>query len=79
MVLARERGMCYMSLGVVTDMACVLNSQVHPELPSTHEEVVTSFATSIERMMTVLEAVLEITEPEQHKCACATSLKGAHG
>lgn len=76
--LARERGMCYMSLGVITDMACVLNSQEHPELPSTHEEVVTGFATSVERMTTVLEAVLKIMEPEQHRCACAASLKGAH-
>ncbi|OKP87761.1 hypothetical protein A3844_10165 [Paenibacillus helianthi] len=77
-VLARERGICYMSLGVVTDMACVLNSQDHPDLPTTHEDVVNNFAASVERMTAVLGVVLTKMEPEQCRCACAASLKGAH-
>ncbi|MFB7816167.1 MTAP family purine nucleoside phosphorylase [Paenibacillus chitinolyticus] len=75
-VLARERGMCYLSLGIVTDMACVMDSPVHPEKPTTHADVVKIFAGNRLKMIEVLDACL-IMDLDNEICGCRIALEGA--
>lgn len=77
-VLARERGICYMSLGIVTDLACVMNSSDHPEMPSSHEDVINNSNASFLKITDVLKIFLDKIETKNLKCTCIDSLKGAY-
>ncbi|MED3553889.1 MTAP family purine nucleoside phosphorylase [Cytobacillus praedii] len=76
-VLARERGICYVSVGIVTDIACVLGSKVHPQHPSSHAEVVNTFEVSVENILSVLDYAVTNIDKQKIHCECIQSLKGA--
>ncbi|WP_141434302.1 MTAP family purine nucleoside phosphorylase [Bacillus sp. 03113] len=76
-VLARERGICYVSIGIITDIACVLGSEVHPQYPSSHAEVVKNFEISVAKVISVLESTVSNFGKQKSQCECIQSLKGA--
>lgn len=76
-VLARERGICYVSVGIVTDIACVLGSKIHPQFPSSHSEVVKTFELSVTKVVSVLETTIKNLGKQKSQCECTQSLKGA--
>jgi len=67
-VLARELGMCYVTLAVVTDFDAGLAGR--PDVAAvTHEEVIEAFSRSRDRLVQALE-VLVTALPESHGCNC---------
>ncbi|MGW6918574.1 S-methyl-5'-thioadenosine phosphorylase [Kitasatospora sp. NPDC054939] len=70
-VLARELGLCYTSLNLVTD----LDAGVDAGDGVTHTEVAAVFARHVERLRTVLFKALERL-PTARDCVCAHALDG---
>ena len=70
-VLARELGLCYTSLTLVTD----LDAGVETGEGVTHEEVLRVFATNVDRLRGVLLAAVEAL-PRERECLCARALDG---
>jgi 5'-methylthioadenosine phosphorylase len=68
-VLARELGMCYVTIAVVTDFDAGLSGRADIQ-PVTQEAVMASFAQSRERLSRALE-LLVARIPEARSCACA--------
>jgi 5'-methylthioadenosine phosphorylase len=70
-VLARELGLCYTSIALVTD----LDAGVEAGEGVTHEEVLAVFAQNVDRMRTVLfDVVKEL--PADRDCPCPHALDG---
>lgn len=70
-VLARELGLCYTSIALVTD----LDAGVEEHSGVTHQEVFAVFGRNVERLRGVLlEAVTHL--PAERKCPCASALDG---
>jgi 5'-methylthioadenosine phosphorylase len=70
-VLARELGMCYVTLAVVTDYDAGLAGR--PDVAAvTHEEVIAAFSRSRDRLVQALE-ILVAAVPESRGCACSAS------
>lgn len=63
-VLARELGMCYATISMVTNFAAGISSE-----PLTHEEVLEVMAANGERLKTLLISALPLI-PEQRGCHC---------
>jgi 5'-methylthioadenosine phosphorylase len=73
-VLARELGMCYATLAVVTDYDAGLAGR--PDIkPVTHQEVIAAFAKSRDKLVRALQ-LLVAAVPEDRECGCSTSLAG---
>jgi 5'-methylthioadenosine phosphorylase len=73
--LARERCMCYLALGIVTDYDVGLVGRKEIK-PVSHSEVVATFAKNIGNVKWLVgEMVKNI--PEARKCSCARALEGA--
>ncbi|MFF1869463.1 S-methyl-5'-thioadenosine phosphorylase [Streptomyces sp. CB03911] len=70
-VLARELGLCYTSLALVTD----LDAGVGSGEGVTHGEVLTVFARNVDRLRTVLFKALEGL-PVTRDCVCSHALDG---
>ncbi|MFI9270915.1 S-methyl-5'-thioadenosine phosphorylase [Kitasatospora sp. NPDC052896] len=70
-VLARELGLCYTSLALVTD----LDAGVETGQGVTHAEVLEVFARNVERLRGVLFKAVE-SLPAARDCACAHALDG---
>jgi 5'-methylthioadenosine phosphorylase len=71
--LARELGLCYTSLALVTD----LDAGVETGEGVTHEEVLAVFAQNVDRLRTVLfEAVAGLPAESERDCVCAHALEG---
>ncbi|WP_354637455.1 S-methyl-5'-thioadenosine phosphorylase [Kitasatospora camelliae] len=70
-VLARELGLCYTSLALVTD----LDAGVASGEGVTHAEVLEVFARNVERLRTVLFKAIEIL-PADRACPCGHALDG---
>ncbi|MEV4561862.1 S-methyl-5'-thioadenosine phosphorylase [Kitasatospora sp. NPDC049285] len=70
-VLARELGLCYTSLALVTD----LDAGVEAGAGVTHAEVLEVFGRNVDRLRTVLFAALEAL-PETRDCLCSHALDG---
>ncbi|MER7579689.1 S-methyl-5'-thioadenosine phosphorylase [Kitasatospora sp. NPDC097691] len=70
-VLARELGLCYTSVALVTD----LDAGVESGEGVTHGEVLAAFARNVDRLRTVLFKALERL-PLLRKCACPHALDG---
>jgi 5'-methylthioadenosine phosphorylase len=67
-VLARELGMCYVTLAVVTDYDAGLAGR--PDIaPVTHEEVIAAFARSREKLVHALQLLIAAM-PEEPGCQC---------
>ncbi|WP_037573584.1 S-methyl-5'-thioadenosine phosphorylase [Phaeacidiphilus oryzae] len=72
-VLARELGLCYTSLALVTD----LDAGVETGDGVTHEEVLAVFAQNIDRLRTTLfDVVKELPAAADRDCLCAHALDG---
>jgi 5'-methylthioadenosine phosphorylase len=70
-VLARELGLCYTAIALVTD----LDAGVEGQSGVTHQEVFEVFGRNVERLRGVLlEAVTAL--PSERKCPCAAALDG---
>jgi 5'-methylthioadenosine phosphorylase len=73
--LARERCMCYLALGIVTDYDVGLVGRKEIK-PVSHSKVVATFAKNIGNVKWLVgEMVKNI--PEARKCSCARALEGA--
>lgn len=70
-VLARELGLCYNSVCLVTNWAAGLTGT-----PLTHEEVLQSGAQAQQQIIRLIEAVLETAHPKQ-SCSCPQSASEA--
>ncbi|QKW17705.1 S-methyl-5'-thioadenosine phosphorylase [Kitasatospora sp. NA04385] len=70
-VLARELGLCYTSLALVTD----LDAGVESGEGVTHAEVLDVFARNVDRLRTVLFRALE-SLPATRDCTCSHALDG---
>jgi 5'-methylthioadenosine phosphorylase len=69
-VLARELGMCYVTMAMVTDYDAGLAGR--PDVaPVTHEEVIAAFARGRERLIKALDLLIALV-PESRGCACGT-------
>lgn len=74
--LARELGMCYVSLCLVTDHATVLGDEQVTDHVSDLQEVVGAFKISHEKIIKLIDAAVPgMAEP--HHCICHQSLAGA--
>ena len=63
--LARELGLCYATLAMVTDH----DSGVEDIEPVTHEQVIAVFEANLDRLRQVLHGAIA-TVPEERSCAC---------
>ncbi len=74
-VLAKERSMCYLALGIVTDYDVGLqgNSSIKPV---SHAQVMATFARNIENVKTLIKEIVKEL-PKTRECNCANSLEGA--
>ncbi|MFI5527316.1 S-methyl-5'-thioadenosine phosphorylase [Kitasatospora sp. NPDC051853] len=70
-VLARELGLCYTSLALVTD----LDAGVETGEGVTHAEVLEVFGRNVDRLRTVLFKALEAL-PAERDCVCSHALDG---
>jgi len=71
-VLARELGMCYVTLAVVTDYDAGLAGR--PDLaPVTHEEVIAAFGRSRDKLVQALRALIGAV-PSERTCNCRNAL-----
>jgi len=70
-VLARELGLCYTALSLVTD----LDAGTEPTEAVSHQAVFATFAASTPRVRTALLATLEAL-PDQRSCPCPHALDG---
>lgn len=76
-ILARELGLCYLNISLITDYDVGLEGQ--PGIvPVSHEEVMQVFARNNERLKKLLWAVVQALPP-QPACTCAQALAGARG
>ncbi|MBF9072667.1 S-methyl-5'-thioadenosine phosphorylase [Streptacidiphilus fuscans] len=72
-VLARELGLCYTSLALVTD----LDAGVETGEGVTHTEVLAEFARNVDRLRTVLfSAVARLPKTRDRDCVCSHALDG---
>ncbi|OEJ26455.1 methylthioadenosine phosphorylase [Streptomyces agglomeratus] len=72
-VLARELGLCYTSLALVTD----LDAGAETGEGVSHEEVLTVFAANVDRLRNVLfDAVAGLPADEARDCLCGRALDG---
>lgn len=70
-VLARELGICYAAIAVVTNYAAGISPAM-----LTHSEVLEMMRTNAERLRQIISAALEII-PLERNCSCAEVLKEA--
>jgi 5'-methylthioadenosine phosphorylase len=69
--LARELGLCYTAVALVTD----LDAGVESGQGVTHEEVMTVFGRNVERLKALLTTVVA-TMPDDDRCPCQHALDG---
>ncbi|WP_324668275.1 S-methyl-5'-thioadenosine phosphorylase [Geochorda subterranea] len=76
-ILARELGMCYLNVSLVTDYDAGLEG--HPEVrPVTHQEVLRVFNSNLERLRTLLWELIPAL-PAERGCACGRAVEEARG
>lgn len=73
--LAREKGMCYVGIGMVTDYDAGIIGEKNVK-PVTHEEVVKTFAKNIDNVKGLITKIIDQT-PKERGCSCAASLDSA--
>ncbi|MBC7334961.1 MAG: S-methyl-5'-thioadenosine phosphorylase, partial [Clostridia bacterium] len=74
-ILARELGICYVNISLITDYDVGLEGRPDVE-PVSHEEVLRVFAANNENLRRLLLAIIEAL-PEERHCTCATALERA--
>lgn len=74
-ILARELGMCYVNLALITDYDAGLEG--HPEVePVSHQEVMRVFQENNDRLRELLKRLIA-KMPEARGCSCGTALESA--
>lgn len=74
-ILARELGMCYVNLALITDYDAGLEG--HPEVkPVSHQEVLRVFRENNDRLRELLKGLIARV-PRDRGCACGTALESA--
>jgi len=66
-ILARELGMCYASIGLVTNIASGIAGQ-----PLTHVEVIGTMNSMKKIVAKLINNTLGLLSPEQHECRCVS-------
>ncbi len=74
-VLAKERCICYLALGIVTDYDAGLIGREDIK-PVSHKEVMETFSKSVDKVKDLIKEIVKDT-PQTRKCECANSLDGA--
>src|SRR5690554_4314436 len=74
--LARELGICYVNIALITDYD--VGTLEHPE-PVSHEAVMIAFKQNIEKLQKVLFRLIEKVPVDERACQCADALKSARG
>lgn len=74
-VLARERCICYLALGIVTDYDVGLIGSKEIK-PVSNQEVMETFGKNIGKVKSLITELVK-DMPESRKCTCANSLDGA--
>jgi len=75
--LARELGMCYLNISLITDYDVGLEG--HPEVrPVTHQEVLRVFQANLDRLRELLWELIPAI-PSQRGCACGLAVSQARG
>lgn len=74
-VLAREKGMCYLNISVVTDYDVGLENDPNIK-PVTHEQVIKIFNENIGKLRELIFEIIKLT-PEKRNCNCSSVLEGA--
>ena len=76
--LARELGICYVNIALITDYD--VGSVDNPDdVPVSHEAVMIAFKQNIEKLQKVLFRVIEEAPVERHDCQCGEALSSARG
>ena len=73
--LAKERCMCYLALGIVTDYDAGLIGRNEIK-PVSHKEVMETFSKNVDRVKELVREIVKDT-PKTRKCDCANALEGA--
>lgn len=73
--LARERCMCYLALGIVTDYDAGLAGRSDVK-PVSHKEVMATFSKNIENVKALVKEIIKDV-PQSRECDCANALEGA--
>lgn len=76
-MLARELGMCYLNVSLVTDYDVGLEGQ-EEITPVTHQEVLRVFQANLERLRTLLWELIP-SIPSERRCACGRAVAEARG
>lgn len=74
-ILARELGMCYLNVSLITDYDVGLEGREDIK-PVTQEEVIKVFAENTEKLKTLIKGVIEAL-PEKRSCPCEEDLRKA--
>ncbi|MBE3598875.1 MAG: S-methyl-5'-thioadenosine phosphorylase [Limnochordaceae bacterium] len=76
-ILARELGMCYLNVSLVTDYDVGLEG--HPEVhPVSHQEVLRVFNANLEHLRTFLWELVPAI-PRERRCSCGRAVQEARG
>ncbi len=76
-ILARELGMCYLNISLITDYDVGLEG--HPDVrPVTHQEVLRVFQDNLERLRRLLWELIPAIPPAR-TCACGQAVQQARG
>ncbi len=76
-MLARELGLCYVNIALITDYDSGLEG--HPDVPPvTHESVMQVFRENNDKLKALLTAMIE-NLPAGRDCCCASAVEGAQG
>jgi len=73
--LAKERCMCYLALGIVTDYDAGIAGRANIK-PVSHKEVIETFSNNIGKVKDLVKELIK-EMPEQRKCGCAASMDNA--
>src|SRR5690606_21490170 len=76
--LARELGMCYANIALVTDYDVGLEDD-STVAPVSHEEVMRVFQANVDRVRQLLETMIPALPTDEPDCACASALDAARG
>lgn len=75
MMLARERCICYLGIGIVTDYDVGLSG--HPDVkPVSHSQVMSVFTNNIFKAKNLFVEIIE-NLPKERRCTCENALEGA--
>lgn len=74
-ILARELGICYVNISLITDYDAGLEGE-ESITPVTHEEVIKVFTDNNEKLKALLYELIEVI-PQNKECRCETSLASA--